>query len=156
MTLTRAPIFGLLVSSSIFCIIRFNFSLLKLKYIFITLTVGLLFIFFAFSDSIDFDEKIENQDNLITKGKHAFIAAASIFRIVEAFDSSRETNFNLNQSQRMRMDSFTIFKAEIMEYPFGKGFQGKISRFFLDDIGIFSIGLLVGSIGLSCLFLIFL
>ncbi len=152
LTLTRAPLFGLMVGFVLYQIIAFKKNFRKI-YSFLLKVVVLFFLFFILKLIItsNFISRINNPyfANLI----NGFESFSSLLQITKDVDVNSEEYFLIGQSKDARSIAWKEGLYHMLNNPFGSGITNSDPySFSLDDVGILSIGLQIGIFG----FLVFL
>ena len=158
LTLTRAPLFGLLVGS-ILIYPFYNWNNFRnisgnIKYIIIILCV--VFLVGGVSKSYVIDSSRNYHSSNIQKiTRHGVSSFISIFQSFEAFDANSKVDVILNQSQRSRISSWGKAINYIRKNPFGGGLNNSSNySYSLVDIGLLSYGIKSGMIGFLSMILI--
>jgi hypothetical protein len=152
LTQTRAPLIGLLCGAAMLLIIKFK---LTPKYI-ISL-VGILLcvvIFLGILNSLVNTQVLANTSNSflinINNGLESFW---SLYQFADADSVDIKVNFLVSQSKNARYDFLRESLLFLSSNPFGGGLANKSHYMFsLQDVGLLSLGLQIGIIGLIAFF----
>jgi hypothetical protein len=152
LTQTRAPLIGLLCGAAMLLIIKFR---LTPKYIISVIGIMLCGgIFLGILNSLVNTQVLANTSNSvldnINNGLESFW---SLYQFADADSVDTKVNFLVSQSKNARYDILREGLLYLSSNPFGGGLANKSHYMFsLQDIGILSLGLQIGIIGLIAFF----
>jgi hypothetical protein len=147
LTLTRAPLFGLIIGFVLYQIFTFRKNSYKISSNLLKV-IALFFLILFFKLAISSNFFSESNNPFIISLNNGIESFNSLLQIAKDVDIDSEEYFLIGQSKDARSNAWKEGFYQMLNTPLGSGLtNGKTFSFSLDDVGLLSIGLQIGILG---------